>query len=100
MIENNKNFDDNSIIPFFIEPQNDPGRGKVHFCCNSILNLFEEGFNPCKQEFPEVRKKQILDHYFKGICNITSYYGIIITENVSPKPNHTTHQIQTDDIDT
>ena len=57
MIEYNKNFDDNSIIPFFIEPQNDPGRGKVHFCCNSILNLFEEGFIPCKQEFPEVRKK-------------------------------------------
>ena len=56
MIEYNESFDDNSIIPFFIKGQNDPGRGKVQFCCNLNLNLFEEGYSPCKQEFPEVRK--------------------------------------------
>ena len=42
----------------------------------------------------------MLDHYLKEICKITSHYGILFTiETVSPKSNHTTHQIQTDDID-
>ena len=53
----------------------------------------------CKQEFPEVRiKRQILDHYLKATCKITLYYGIFSIEIVSSKPNHTTHQIQTDVI--
>ena len=42
MIEYNENFDDNSIRPFFIKPQNDPFRGQVHFCYNLIGNLFEK----------------------------------------------------------
>ena len=43
----------------------------------------------------------MLDHYSKSICKITSNYGILFTiETVSPKSNHTTHQTQTDDIET
>ena len=42
----------------------------------------------------------MLDHYLNGKCKITSHYGILFTiETVSPKSNHTTHQIQTIDID-
>ena len=44
-------------------------------------------------------KRQTLDHYLKCIYNITSFYGIYTNEIVLPKPNHITHQIQTDDID-
>ena len=33
----------------------------------------------------------------KGICNITSYYGNFIIENLSSKPNQTPHEIQTED---
>ena len=46
MIENNKNFDDYSTLPFFIKPQNDPARGQVQFCMNLIVNLFEKGNSP------------------------------------------------------
>ena len=100
MIEYNKNFDDNSILPYFLKPQNDPSRLQVQFCHNLIANLFEKGYRPSKQEFLEVKRKgQIIDHYLKKLYNITSYYGIITIEIASPKPNHITHQIQTDDID-
>ena len=100
MVEYNENFDDNSIFPCFIKPQNDPARGQVHFRYNLIGNLFEKGNSPCKQEFPEVIiKRQILDHYLKGICNITSYYGTFTFEIVSTKPNLITNPIQTDDKD-
>ena len=84
------------ILPFFIRPQKSPARGQVQFCYNLTVNLFEKGNIP----FLEVRKKrQILDHYLKDICNITSHYGIFTIEVVSPKPNQITHQKQTDDID-
>ena len=58
MIEYNENFDNNSILPFFIKPQNNPARGQVQVCYNLFVNLFEKGNSPCKQEFPEVRIKQ------------------------------------------
>ena len=75
LIKYNKNFDDNSIFPFFIQPQSDDARGKVQFCHNLIVILFEKRTSPCKQEFPEIRiKRQILDHYLKDICNFTSNY--------------------------
>ena len=100
MIEYGKNFDNNSVLPFFIKPQNDPSGGQVQFCHNLIVNLFEKGISPCKQEFPEVQiKRKILDHYLKDISNITSHYGIYTIEIASPKQNHLKHQIQTDDID-
>ena len=100
MIEYNENFDNNSILPFFIKRQNDPSRGHVQFCYNLIANLFEKRNSPCKQEFPEVKiERQILDHFLKGICNITSFYGIFTIEIESPQPNHIKYQIQTDDRD-
>ena len=36
MIEYNKSFDDNSILPFFINPQNYPSRGQIQFCHNLV----------------------------------------------------------------
>ena len=99
MIEYNKTFDDNSMLPFFKKPQNDPARGHAQFCYILIVNLFIY----LKREIAHENKKflisEILNHYLKGMCNITSYYGIFTVEIVSPKPNHATHQIQTDDID-
>ena len=100
MIEYNESFDDKSILPFFIQPQSDPARGQVQFCHNLIVTLFEKENSPCKQEFPEIRKKrQILDHYLKCLCHITSYYGIFTIEILSPQSNQPTHQIQKDDKD-
>ena len=100
IIKYDENFDDSSILPFLIKPLNDPSREQVQFCHNLIVNLFEKGISPCKQEFPEVQiKRQILDHYLKNICNITSQYGIYTIETKSPKQIHQKHQIQTDDID-
>ena len=72
MIQYDKNFDNNSILLFVIFPQSVPARRQVQFCHDSIPNSIEKGKNPCKQEFPEERiRRQILDHYLKGICNIT-----------------------------
>ena len=96
MIEYNEIFDDYSILPIFMKPQNDPFRWQVQFCCNLIANWI----SPCKQEFPEVQiKRQILDQYLKDIYNITSHYGVFTIKIASPKPNHKKHQIQTDQID-
>ena len=92
MIEYNENFDDNSIL------QSRPRT--IQFCYNLIVNLFEKEHSPYKQEFPEVKKKrQILDHYLKGVYNVKLDYGIFTCEIVSPKPNHISHQIQKDNID-
>ena len=100
MIGYNENFDDNSILLLFIQPHSDPTRGQVPFCHNLIVNLFEKGNRPCKQEFPESRiKRRILDYYLKGICNTTSKYAIITIEVLSPKVNHPTDQKQTDDLE-
>ena len=55
MIEYIDNFDNNSILPFFIKPLNDPSKGQVQFCQNLIVNLFEKEISPCKQELPEVK---------------------------------------------
>ena len=88
------------ILQFFINSKNDPARGQDQVCYNLIVKLFEKRNSTCKQKFPEVRmKRQILDHYLKDICNITSYYGIFTIEIASPKSNHIRHQLQTDDID-
>ena len=89
MIDYKKNFYDNSILSFFIKAQNDPSRGQVQFCYNLIAKFFEKRISPCKQEFPEVQvKRQILDHYLRYICYITSHYGIFTIKTASPKPNH------------
>ena len=46
-----KNFDYESKLSFFIHPQSDSTRGQVEFCHNLILDLFEKGNSPYKQEF-------------------------------------------------
>ena len=49
-IQNDISFDDDSILPFVITPQSDHARGQVQLCHNQILNSFEKGNNPYKQE--------------------------------------------------
>ena len=44
-------------------------------------------------------KRQLLDHYLKGICTLTSQYGIYTIETRSPNANHDRYLIQTDDVD-
>ena len=45
-------------------------------------------------------KRQLLDHYLKGICSPTSQFGIDTIEISSPNAFHDKYLIQTDDIDT
>ena len=65
-----------------------------------MANLFERGISPYKAEFPEVKiKRQIIDHYLKGICNLTHQYGTHTIEIQSPSKFHGKYLIQTDDVD-
>ena len=57
MIQYNKIFDDDSVPRFVIHLRSDPARGQVHFCYNLILNLFEKGNNPPKQELLKLKDK-------------------------------------------
>ena len=81
------------MLPFLKSPLTEP-RGKTEFCKDLIANLFEKGESPCTKEFPDVKiKRQLLDHYLKGICSLTSHFGI------SPNTFHDRYIIQTDDAD-
>ena len=42
MIEYDKNFDNDSILPFLIHPESDSAQGQVQFCHNLIEILFEK----------------------------------------------------------
>ena len=90
--------DDEEVYPFLIDaPDN---RGQHDFCKNLLLNLFEPGISPCKADFPHVKiKRQIIEHYLKGICNLTQQYGIYIIEFSTPNPNNRKYVIQTDDLE-
>ena len=56
--------------------------------------------SPCKAEFPEIKiKRQIIDHYIKGICNLTQQYGIYTIEFSTASKFHGKYVIQTDDVD-
>ena len=67
MIEYNKNFDDNSILPFFIQPQSDPAQGPVQFC-HKVISL-----GKCKMKFHshiiynnmKLQKTQLLNFFQK-----------------------------------
>ena len=64
---------ENSVLPLLISPLTEP-RGQIKFCQNLIANLFEKGESPCTKEFPDVKiKRQLLDHYLKGICSLTTW---------------------------
>ena len=76
MSTNEESEDENTILAFIITSfTND--RGQTTFCQNLIANLFEKEISPCKAEFPEVRiKRQIVDHYLRGIRIFSQQHGI------------------------
>ena len=91
--------DKNSVFPFIINSLTED-RVQRQFCFNLIANVFEQGISPCKAEFPEVKfKRQIIDHYLKGICNLTQPYGIYTIELSTESRYHSKQVIQTDDVD-
>ena len=95
--------DENSVFPFIINSLTED-RGQRQFYTNLIANVFEQGISPCKAfpevKFPEVKiKRQIIDHYLKGICNLTQPYGIYTIELSTESRYHSKHVIQTDDVD-
>ena len=91
--------DEDSVFPFIIISLTDD-RGQTQFCHNLIANIFEQGISPCKAEFPEIKiKRQIVDHYIKGICNLTEQYGIYTIELSTTRNFHGKYVIQTDDVD-
>ena len=59
MDQNEESEDENSLLPFLINPLTEDRR-QTQFCQNSIANLFEKGISPCKAEFPEVKTKDKL----------------------------------------
>ena len=93
MIRNEENLED-STLAFLMH------RGQVQFCQNLIANLFEKGDSPCKKKFPDVKiKRQLSDHYLKGICILTSQYAVYTIEISSANSFHDKYLIQTDDIE-
>ena len=91
--------DEISVFPFFINSLTDD-RGQVQFCKNLIATLFERAISPCKVEFPEKKiKRHIVDHYLKGICNLTKQYGIYTIKLSTPSKIHGKNLIQLDHID-
>ena len=83
---------------FIIDSPDD--RGQYDFCKNLLVNLFEPGISPCKAEFSDVKiKRQIIEQYFKDICNLTQQYGIYTIEFSTPNTDHYKYVIQTDDIE-
>ena len=53
-----------------------------------------------QKKLPDVKiKRQLLDHYIKGICSLTSCFGIYTIEIRSPNAFHNGYLIQTDDVD-
>ena len=98
MIRNEDNPED-SVVPFLIHPLTE-ARVQVQFCQNLIEFSFEKGESPCTREFPDVKiKRQLPDHYLKGICSLTSQYGINTIEIKSPIAFYDGYFIQTDDVD-
>ena len=91
--------DENSVFPFIINSLTED-RGQRQFCTNLIANVFEQGISPCKAEFPEVKiKRQIINHYLKGICNLTQPYGMYTIELSTESRYHSKQVIQTDNVD-
>ena len=98
MIRNEEN-PEKSVLPFLISRLTEI-RVQVQFCQNLIANLFEKRESPCTRKFPDVKiKRQLLDHYLKGISSLTSQYGIYTIEIRSPNAFHDRYLIQTDDVD-
>ena len=91
--------DEDSVFPFIIMSLTEDRR-QTQFCHNLIANIFEQGISPCKAKFPEIKiKRQIVDHYIKGICNLTQQYGIYTIKFSTARTIHGKYVIQTDDVD-
>ena len=91
--------DEDSVFPFIIISLTED-RGQIQFCHNLIANIFEQGNSPCKAEFPEIKiKRQVVDHYIKGICNLTQQNEIYTIELSTTSTFHGKYVIQTDDVD-
>ena len=76
--------DVDSVFPFIIISLTED-RGQTHLCQILIANIFEQGIRPCKAGFPEIKvKRQIVDHYIRGICNLTQQWAN--SADNSPKP--------------
>ena len=76
MIQIEEDQEENSILPFFVNPLAED-RGQTQFYQKLIANLFKKGDSPCTREFPEVKiTRQLVDQYLKGIYSITQEYGI------------------------
>ena len=90
---------EDSVFPFIIILLTED-RGQTQFCHNLITNIFEQGISPYKGEFPENKfKRQIVNHYIKGICNLTQQYGIYTIEHSTTRNFHGKYVIQTDEVD-
>ena len=90
---------ESSVFPFIINSLIEDRRQRQFFP-DLIANVFKQGISPCKAEFPEVKiKRQIIDHYLKGICNLTQPYGIYTIELSTDSRYHSKHVIQTDNVD-
>ena len=99
MIQNEESEDENSILPFIISSLTDD-KEQTKFCQKLIAKLFERGVSPCTAEFPEVKiERQIVDHYLKGICNLTQQYGNYTIEIQTPCKFQGRYLLQTDDVD-
>ena len=91
--------DEDSVSPFIIISLTED-RGQTQFCHILIANIFEQGISPCKAEFPEIKiKRQIVDHYIKGVCNLTQQIGINTKELSTTRNFHGKYVIQTVDVD-
>ena len=94
MIEYNKKLDDTLILPSFKQTQSDPARGKVHFCHNLVVYLVEKGKSPCKQEFPEKKKKKDISIITISKVYIISHHITIYLQLKSYHQNQTTLHIK------
>ena len=92
--QSDESADEHNVFPLIITLLTDY-RGQTQFCNNLIANLFEQGISPCRAEF----KRQIVDHYLKGIYNLIQQYGIYTIELSTPSKFHGKYVNQTDDID-
>ena len=66
MFQYDANFDDGSILLLVIEITNEPSRGQVQFCHNSIIKLFQRRNSPNQQQIPEKK-----DQYSIIIYHVT-----------------------------
>ena len=96
---NEESEDKNSILPFIIISLTED-RGQTKFCQKLLANLFEKGISPCAAELSEIKiKREIVDHYLRGICTLTQQYEIYTIELRSPSKFHGRYLLQTDDLD-